>query len=63
MLESAGLISRGRRDSGVRVDCAPQPLQDVTGWLDHYRRFWEASFDRLEEHLRQVHDKEGANDG
>ena len=63
VLESAGLISRSRSGQFRPCRLRAQPLQDVTGWLEHYRRFWEASFDRLDEHLRQVHDMEGANDG
>jgi thiosulfate reductase cytochrome b subunit len=26
----------------------------VADWVEHYRRFWEGSFDRLEEHLRDL---------
>lgn len=59
-LERAGLISRGRdrqlRPSRLRGE----PLQEAAAWLEHYRAFWEGSFDRLEEHLRavQMTDKE-----
>ncbi|MEA2415095.1 MAG: hypothetical protein QOI58_1752, partial [Thermoanaerobaculia bacterium] len=27
---------------------------EVSEWLDHYRRFWEQSFDRLDEYLREL---------
>jgi DNA-binding transcriptional ArsR family regulator len=61
VLESAALITRGHvaQWRPCRLDAAP--LGDVTGWLEHYRRFWEPRFDRLEEHLRSI--QEGATDG
>ena len=31
-----------------------RPLEDATGWLDGYRQYWEASFDRLDEHLQTI---------
>lgn len=56
ILESSGLITRGRsaqlRPSRLRV----VPLYDAAAWLERYRRFWEASFDGLEDRLR--HDDE-----
>jgi DNA-binding transcriptional ArsR family regulator len=60
VLERAGLITRGR--SAQRRPCRLRaaPLGDVTRWLEHYRRFWEHSFDRLDEHLRSI--QEGAGD-
>src|ERR671931_473396 len=52
VLERAGLIERGRtaqlRPSRLRA----QPLEEALAWLLAYRRFWETSFDRLEERLR-----------
>jgi DNA-binding transcriptional ArsR family regulator len=54
VLERAGLITRTRtaRWRPCRLDAAP--MEDATDWLEHYRRFWEASFDRLEDHLRST---------
>jgi DNA-binding transcriptional ArsR family regulator len=54
VLERAGLITRTRtaRWRPCRLDAAP--MEEATGWLEHYRRFWEASFDRLEDHLRST---------
>jgi L-lactate utilization protein LutB len=37
------------------------PLKDAAEWLDHYRRFWEQSLDRLEDYLRELQDKEKKN--
>jgi DNA-binding transcriptional ArsR family regulator len=52
VLERAGLVARTRsaqsRPSRLRVE----PLRDAAEWLDSYRRFWDAGFDRLDERLR-----------
>jgi DNA-binding transcriptional ArsR family regulator len=61
VLERAGLITRGRTAQWRPCRLRAAPLGDVTDWLDHYRRFWETSFDRLDDHLRMV--QEGADDG
>ncbi|MCX5512711.1 transcriptional regulator [Kaistia algarum] len=54
VLERAGLITRGREAQWrpCRLDAAP--LKDVSGWLENYRRFWEASFDRLDLYLQEI---------
>lgn len=54
VLESAGLISRGREAQWRPCRLQAGPLQDVAGWVEHYRRFWEGSFDRLDEYLLQL---------
>jgi DNA-binding transcriptional ArsR family regulator len=61
VLERAGLISRGREAQWrpCRLDAAP--LAPAADWLEHYRRFWEGSFDRLDEHLRDL-EKKGRTD-
>ncbi|MEU8251342.1 metalloregulator ArsR/SmtB family transcription factor [Nonomuraea sp. NPDC048916] len=54
VLESAGLITRGRdaqrRPSRIRLD----PLTDVDAWLDSYRQVWQDRFDRLDERLARL---------
>jgi DNA-binding transcriptional ArsR family regulator len=54
VLERAGLIARGRdaQRRPRRLDAAP--LAEATDWLEHYRRFWEQSFDRLDAVLEQM---------
>jgi hypothetical protein len=51
VLEKAGLITRGREAQWRPCRLAPAPLKDASEWLDRYRRFWEESFDRLEDYL------------
>lgn len=58
VLEKAGLIARGRDAQWRPCRLEAGPLRDVSNWVEHYRRFWEESFDRLEEYLREVQNKE-----
>lgn len=54
VLESAGLVLRGRDAQRRPCRLAPRPLAEATEWLERYRRFWEASFDRLENLLEEM---------
>ena len=54
VLEGAGLITRGRTAQLRPARLEPSALKDVAEWLEHYRRFFEGSFDRLEAHLRDI---------
>jgi DNA-binding transcriptional ArsR family regulator len=56
VLETAGLISRGREAQWRPCRLEPAPLRDVAQWLEEYRRFWDESFDRLDGFLRQMRD-------
>src|SRR5579872_5201454 len=61
VLERAGLIARGREAQWRPCRLEAGPMKDAAEWLEHYRRFWEQSFDRLEEYLREVQKKEKKN--
>ena len=54
VLERARLIGRGREAQWRPCRLQAGPLQDVAGWVEHYRRFWEESFDRLDEYLHTL---------
>ena len=58
VLERAGLIARGRDAQWRPCRLQAGPLRDADEWLERYRRFWEESFDRLDDYLRQVQRKE-----
>src|ERR1700733_9008143 len=58
VLEKAGLISRGREAQWRPCKLKPEPLKQAADWLDEYRRFWEASFDRLDEYLKAIQAQE-----
>ena len=61
VLERAGLIARGRAAQWRPARLEAGPLRDVAGWLEHYRRFFEESFDRLDDYLQEIQ-KGGSND-
>jgi DNA-binding transcriptional ArsR family regulator len=54
VLERAGLIERGRRAQTRPCRLRPVALHEAADWIATFRRFWEQSFDRLEEHLATV---------
>jgi len=60
VLERAGLISRGRvaQSRPCRLEAAP--LREVADWVEQYYRFWEQSFDRLDDYLHEL--RRGEND-
>jgi DNA-binding transcriptional ArsR family regulator len=51
VLERAGLIVRGRSGQLRPSRLVGDPLGEAVEWLLGYRRFWEDSFDRLDERL------------
>ena len=51
VLERAGLITRGRSAQLRPARLAGKPLGGAAEWLEEYRRFWQGSFDRLDERL------------
>ena len=54
VLEKAGLITRGREAQWRPCRLEPTPLREVDEWLALYRRFFDDSFDRLGDYLRDV---------
>jgi len=68
VLENAGLISRSREAQWRPCKLNPEQFKNVADWLDGYRRFWEESFDRLDDYLQtlkaaqvKTHTKEKSN--
>ena len=56
VLHRAGLIEQGRQAQWRPCRLAPEPLREVAGWVEQYRRHWEESFDRLSDYLRELQD-------
>jgi DNA-binding transcriptional ArsR family regulator len=54
VLEQAGLITRGREAQWRPCRLEVGPLKEVSDWVEQYRRFWDESFDRLDELLSQL---------
>jgi DNA-binding transcriptional ArsR family regulator len=53
VLERAGLITRGRSAQLRPSRLHGAPLRDAAEWLETYSRFWQGSFDRLDERLER----------
>jgi len=58
VLEHAGLITRGRSAQWRPCQLHAGPLKEVAHWVDEYRRFWEESFDRLDDYLQVLKTEE-----
>src|ERR1700716_723811 len=54
VLERAGLIARGRDAQWRPCRLEATPLREVTEWAENYRRFWDASYERLDEDLQDL---------
>lgn len=62
VLERAGLISRGREAQWRPARLQAEPLQEVAGFIEQYRQFWEASLDRLDVYLAELQRQQRADD-
>src|SRR5262245_8142538 len=62
VLQRAGLISQGRQAQWRPCRLEAAPFKDVADWLEDYRRFWDASFERLDDYLVQLQEKEQKRD-
>jgi DNA-binding transcriptional ArsR family regulator len=58
VLQRAGLVARGRRAQWRPCSLDAGPLKEVSDWVERYRRFWEQSFDRLDDYLRELKRRE-----
>jgi len=58
VLERAGLIERGREAQWRPCKLAPEPLREVSSWIEQYREHWEQRLDRLDAYLAELQAKE-----
>ncbi|MEA2546881.1 MAG: hypothetical protein QOI09_2154 [Chloroflexota bacterium] len=58
VLETAGLIVKGRDAQWRPCRLEGRPLRDVAAWMETYRRFWDESFERLDDYLQELQSKE-----
>jgi DNA-binding transcriptional ArsR family regulator len=63
VLQKAGLITRGRDAQFRPCKLEAEPLKEASDWIDRYRDFWEQSFDRLDEYLRELQEKAKKKEG
>jgi DNA-binding transcriptional ArsR family regulator len=61
VLEKAGLSSRGREAQWRPARLEPMGMKGIAEWLENYRRYWDKSFDRLDDYLRKI--QKGNDDG
>ena len=62
VLQRAGLITQGRQAQWRPCRLEAAPLKDAADWLEDYRRFWDASFQRLDAYLNELQAKEQQRD-
>ncbi|MFN2483694.1 MAG: ArsR/SmtB family transcription factor [Candidatus Limnocylindria bacterium] len=62
VLQRARLIEQGRQAQWRPCRLHPEPLREVADWIEQYRHMWEERFDRLEEYLSQLQQKETTDD-
>ena len=58
VLERAGLITRGRDAQFRPAQLKATPLKQVAEWAENYRRFWDASYERLDKYLKTLKEQE-----
>ena len=63
VLARAGLITQGRQARWRPCRLEPGRLREVADWVEQYRRFWEESFDRLDDYLRELQKGDKENGG
>jgi len=63
VLQRAGLVEQGRRAQWRPCRLTPEPLHDVSKWVEQYRVTWEEQFDRLDQYLLEVGTSEPMADG
>ena len=62
VLERAGLVTRSRSAQWRPCRLQAGPLKEIADWVERYRPFWDAGFDRLDAYLRQLQAKDSDDD-
>jgi DNA-binding transcriptional ArsR family regulator len=58
VLEHAGLIARSRSAQWRTSSLQVAPLKEAVDWMERYRRFWDANFERLDAHLKRLQERQ-----
>ena len=61
VLQRAGLITQSREAQWRPCRLKAAPLKEAADWVEQYRKFWEESFDRLDEYLAEIQAKADVN--
>jgi DNA-binding transcriptional ArsR family regulator len=62
VLERSGLIARSREAQWRPCRLEAGRLKEVADWVAYYRRFWEESFDRLDQYLTELQNQENPDE-
>jgi DNA-binding transcriptional ArsR family regulator len=62
VLQRSGLVEQGRQAQWRPCRLTPEPLRDAADWIGQYKRLWEESFERLDDYLRELQEKEHQDD-
>lgn len=61
-LERAGLITQGQNAQYRPCTIDVTPLKEISNWTEQYRHIWEARFDRMDDYINQLNNKEKDNE-
>ena len=62
VLERAGLITQGQKAQYRPCTIDVTPLEEISTWTEQYRHIWEARFDRMDDYISQLNNKENNNE-
>ena len=62
VLERAGLITQGQKAQYRPCTIDAMPLKEISRWTEQYRHIWETSFDRMDDYINQLRNKEKDNE-
>jgi DNA-binding transcriptional ArsR family regulator len=62
VLEDAGLITQGQKAQYRPCTIDVTPLEEISKWTEQYRHIWDASFDRMDNYIDQLNNKENKNE-
>lgn len=62
VLERAGLIKQGQKAQYRPCTIEAAPLKEISSWTEQYRSIWETSFDRMDDYISQLNNRENDNE-
>ena len=62
VLERAGLITQGQKAQYRPCTIDVTPLKEISTWTEQYRHIWEERFDRMDDYINQLNNKESNNE-
>ena len=60
VLENAGLVARGQEAQWRPRRLEAAPLKEVAEWAEGFRRFWDETYERLDDYLQRLQTEEDA---